>query len=66
VGDRVYGGELWRGLQDPVKKKAVKSFERLALHARTITIAHPATGRQLTFTAPIPDDFTVLQRVLGL
>jgi 23S rRNA pseudouridine1911/1915/1917 synthase len=36
-------------------------LERQALHARRLTLAHPVTGEQLTFEAPIPPDIqTVL------
>ncbi len=31
-------------------------FERLALHALSITITHP-NGREMTFVAPLPQDF---------
>ena len=66
VGDRVYGGEIWRGLQDPIKKKAIKEFDRLALHARAIAFNHPGTGEPLSFKAPIPEAFLRLQSTLGL
>lgn len=32
-------------------------FERLALHALSITIAHPTSGKTITFSAPLPQDF---------
>ncbi len=32
-------------------------FKRLALHALSITITHPATGKEMTFNAPLPQDF---------
>ena len=32
-------------------------FKRLALHALSITIAHPTTGKEMTFSAPLPQDF---------
>jgi 23S rRNA pseudouridine1911/1915/1917 synthase len=32
-------------------------FARQALHAARLTVAHPATGRRLTFDAPLPRDF---------
>jgi 23S rRNA pseudouridine1911/1915/1917 synthase len=34
------------------------------LHARTLALTHPRTGRRLVFQAPLPADFTgVLQQL---
>ncbi len=44
VGDRKYG-------------KAGDKFRRLALHSKSISFKHPATGRQLTFHAKPPAYF---------
>jgi tRNA pseudouridine32 synthase/23S rRNA pseudouridine746 synthase/23S rRNA pseudouridine1911/1915/1917 synthase len=44
VGDRKYG-------------KAADKFRRLALHSKSISFKHPATGRQLTFETKPPDYF---------
>ena len=43
-GDRKYGGH-----SSPIN--------RIALHATTLTLIHPVTGKQMTFTSPIPDNF---------
>jgi 23S rRNA pseudouridine1911/1915/1917 synthase len=43
AGDRTYGGGA--------------DFPRQLLHAWQITIIHPVTGKPLTCTAPVPDDF---------
>ena len=32
-------------------------FKRLALHALSITIAHPTTGKEMTFSEALPQDF---------
>ena len=32
-------------------------FKRLALHALSVTIAHPTSGKEMTFSAPLPADF---------
>jgi len=66
VGDPVYGGEIWRGLQNPIQRKAVKSFDRLALHAHVLAFSHPSTKEPLTFKAPAPEAFLALQQKLGL
>ncbi|HEV2169533.1 MAG TPA: RluA family pseudouridine synthase, partial [Candidatus Binatus sp.] len=46
LGDSLYGG-----------KSADGFFHRQALHALALSIAHPRSGEQLEFTAPLPDDF---------
>lgn len=43
VGDSLYGS-------------SDKRIGRQALHARTLSFPHPASGERLTFTAPLPDD----------
>ena len=47
AGDRRYGAKL-----DPCR--------RLALHAHSLSFAHPNTGERLTFTSPLP---SVLQKL---
>ena len=49
VGDKKYGNDA-------------KFTKRLALHARSITFAHPYNGRPMSFDAGMPDDFS---RLLG-
>ncbi len=44
AGDEMYGGT------------AVGNINRAALHCAEITIMHPITKEQLTFTAPMPED----------
>ena len=60
VGDERYGGRAWRGLQDPRKRKAVREFDRLALHATDLTFPHPTDGRSMSFHAPPPAQFESL------
>lgn len=43
LGDRLYAPD-----------DVFKSRPRLHLHAETLTITHPSTGEELTFTAPCP------------
>ncbi|WP_018179677.1 RluA family pseudouridine synthase [Jongsikchunia kroppenstedtii] len=47
-GDPTYGG-------DPVLARKL-GLERQWLHARALSFAHPADGRQVEFTSPYPDD----------
>ena len=44
VGDRKYG-------------KAKDGFRRLALHSKSISFKHPASGRQMTFETKLPNYF---------
>jgi 23S rRNA pseudouridine1911/1915/1917 synthase len=64
VGDSRYGGRGWRNIRDPLKRKAVRHFDRLALHASNLSFMHPATGREVSFHAPLPPEFEVLLEVL--
>jgi len=52
VGERryVYGPDALRTI----------AFPRQALHAHRLAFAHPTTGRQVTFEAPLPDDMEQL------
>jgi tRNA pseudouridine32 synthase/23S rRNA pseudouridine746 synthase/23S rRNA pseudouridine1911/1915/1917 synthase len=47
AGDRKYG-------------KAKDGFRRLALHAKSISFKHPASGRQMTFETKVPSYFNEL------
>ena len=64
AGDAIYGGEQ-RALNDAdtVKlKQALTHLKRQALHAQLLGFLHPATGENLTFSAPMPND---MQQVLN-
>jgi len=58
--DRLYAGRstITRGeIRGQVEDKHVL-LDRLALHAKHLEITHPATGRPLVLSAPIPEDIT--------
>jgi 23S rRNA pseudouridine1911/1915/1917 synthase len=57
VGDPLYSGPQWRGIPDKKIQKLLSSLERQMLHAAKITFEHPITGAQLSFEAPVPEDF---------
>lgn len=64
--DRLYGGraqisqgELLGGRSDPTIV-----LERLALHAQRLEIDHPVSGQRMVLTAELPDDLTVVIRLL--
>jgi 23S rRNA pseudouridine1911/1915/1917 synthase len=64
VGDRRYGGRAWKGLIDPVLRKAVREFPRLALHASSLAFPHPVRGGIVRVRAGLPDDFLELLAVV--
>jgi 23S rRNA pseudouridine1911/1915/1917 synthase len=57
VGDPVYSGPQWRGIPDKKVQKLLSSIERQMLHAERITFAHPRSRVEVTFAAPLPEDF---------
>ena len=66
VGDPLYSGPQWRGIPDKLLQKALKSFDRQALHASLIRFPHPRSGVVMTIEAPLPDDFAQLLAMLRL
>jgi len=59
VGDKMYGGgPLYRsqleGRHDVAEGALIT---RQALHAHTIEFRHPRNGKQMSLTAPLPEDF---------
>jgi 23S rRNA pseudouridine1911/1915/1917 synthase len=64
VGDDTYGGRRWRGMLDPVKRKAVREFRRLALHAARLEFLDPDTGQSVEVGSPLPAEMSSLLEVL--
>ena len=69
--DSVYG-QHDKFLLSFVKKKYKQTDEeerpvisRLTLHASSLTIHHPATGQEMTFTSPLPHDLEALLKESG-
>lgn len=63
IGDRIYGRKI-----NASKKKALSllaAFPRQALHAEHLSFNHPATNEEISFHAPLPDDFQELIDALG-
>lgn len=54
LGDRTYGKKV--ELEVKAKKKIV--FPRQMLHAELLRFIHPATGKYLEFSSPLPEDMT--------
>ncbi len=64
VGDARYGGRQEKGVQDPRKRKALRSFQRLGLHASELAFLHPRTLSEVRFRSPLPPEFEGLLSVL--
>ena len=65
VGDPLYGGRLRlpKGTTDELRE-VLAAFQRQALHARQLTLEHPATGETLSWEVPLPEDFENLLAAL--
>ncbi|KTD73539.1 23S rRNA pseudouridine(1911/1915/1917) synthase RluD [Legionella tucsonensis] len=65
VGDPLYGGRMRFPAQATEQLRALlQHFKRQALHACTLSLYHPKKENELTFKAPIPDDFNLLLNTL--
>lgn len=63
VGDSVYGGVKRRM---PGDLRALQRLERPFLHAERLAFKHPADGRPMEFTAPLPADLmAILEELPG-
>lgn len=77
IGLSIVCDPLYSGNQKPVRLSEIKRswrgdadeerplLNRLALHAYQLTIVHPKTGGQMTFTAPYPKDMEATRRQLA-
>ncbi|MDH5472040.1 MAG: 23S rRNA pseudouridine(1911/1915/1917) synthase RluD [Gammaproteobacteria bacterium] len=66
VGDSVYGGRLKfpRGASEELKD-TLRKFQRQALHAGRLGLIHPATGKEMSWKASLPEDMKHLLDVLA-
>jgi 23S rRNA pseudouridine1911/1915/1917 synthase len=65
VGDPVYGGRRrFPASASPTLIKALDAFKRQALHAARLKLAHPITGKEVEWEAPLPADMAQLVAVL--
>ena len=65
VGDPVYGQRLRipKGMNEEFIT-FLQNFRRQALHAGRLSLIHPVTAKQMTWRAPLPEDFYALLEVL--
>jgi 23S rRNA pseudouridine1911/1915/1917 synthase len=59
----VYGGKRVVAPQELPVGRALARFSRQALHAEKLRVSHVRSGRSMSFTAPLSDDFVALLRV---
>ena len=65
VGDLQYGQKIPASVVlSDVERKAIGEFPRQALHARTLKLIHPRTGKLCEFSAPMPEDISALLHTL--
>lgn len=65
LGDPVYARNYHPGNDIPEPtRSAIEALQRQALHAELLAFAHPVTGEQLSFSAPLPTDLVRLSRAL--
>ena len=61
VGDPAYGGRLRLPPGGGAAlAAALRGFRRQALHARRLALRHPASGEEMSWSAPLPADMTGL------
>ena len=65
VGDPVYGGRRrFPAGASPALVAELEGFKRQALHATRLKLAHPVTGEEVEWEAPLPADMAHLMAVL--
>jgi 23S rRNA pseudouridine1911/1915/1917 synthase len=65
VGDPLYKKtKRLAQIEDPFLRERIKALGRQALHASLIAFCHPATGKRMAFTAPLPADMEAILEVL--
>ncbi|HEY6927682.1 MAG TPA: 23S rRNA pseudouridine(1911/1915/1917) synthase RluD [Steroidobacteraceae bacterium] len=65
VGDPVYGGRRrFPAGASPGLMVELEGFRRQALHAARLKLAHPVTGKEMEWEAPLPADMAHLVAVL--
>ncbi|MFC1507919.1 23S rRNA pseudouridine(1911/1915/1917) synthase RluD [Pseudomonadota bacterium] len=65
VGDLQYGGRPRPPRNaSPELIQALRAFDRQALHARMLRLAHPMTGEIMEWHAPLPSDFVAMAEIL--
>lgn len=64
TGDQTYGQLRLPSHPSDELAKCLREFKRQALHARKLTLIHPISHQECSWTAPIPDDMQDLINLL--
>lgn len=67
IGDQLYvkvRGSWQRGMSSELRQ-TLKDFPRQALHACELSLLHPASGEQISWTSPLPADMEALKAALA-
>lgn len=64
VGDQTYGKRCVPPAMEKGAADLLKKIKRQCLHARTLELAHPSTGKLMEFQAPLPEDFEEILKTL--
>jgi 23S rRNA pseudouridine1911/1915/1917 synthase len=71
LGDPLYGGpnpslraKLKKAAYEERAVDAILDFPRQALHAAELAFIHPASGKTVSFKAPLPDDMDIVLQAL--
>ena len=60
LGDPVYGGD-----GTLFERRHPALFTGQMLHAKSLTLIHPSTGEEITFSAPVPENFAKCADLIG-
>lgn len=65
LGDTAYGGRarIPKGASQELTDM-IRNFDRQALHAVMLRFKHPATGEEMEFHAPVPEDMVTMTEAL--
>lgn len=65
LGDPVYGARLQlpKGANEETQN-ILRAFKRQALHAASLSLIHPASGEEISWSAEMPDDMQQIIKVL--
>lgn len=64
VGDPVYGGRAWSRITHAAWRAQGETLTHQALHAASLAITHPITGKPLRIEAPLPRAWKALAQAL--
>ena len=65
LGDKSYGKSRKKFKKiDAIIEKKINSFNRQALHAKSLSFIHPRNKKEVFFEAKRPDDFNLLIKKL--